>query len=89
MWVAHHYVDSAVTDIAKALQERVARSGVLVPASGGKRLAAAVKGLRTRRRVISLGATDEPSDIADLFQRLITDVFEEPIGSSQGVPIGG
>ena len=63
---AHHYVDSAVTDIAKALQERGGAQVVLVTASGGKAVAAAVKEkLATRAGVvISLGATDEPIELS-------------------------
>ena len=61
---AHHYVDSAVTDIAEALQERGGAQVVLVTASGGKAVAAAVKGLRRGGVVISLGATDEPIELS-------------------------
>jgi propanol-preferring alcohol dehydrogenase len=61
---AHHYVDSAVTDIAKALQERGGAQVVLVTASGGKAVAAAVKGLRRGGVVVSLGATDEPIELS-------------------------
>jgi propanol-preferring alcohol dehydrogenase len=61
---AHHYVDSAVTDIAKALQERGGAQVVLVTASGGKAVAAAVNGLRRGGVVISLGATDEPIELS-------------------------
>ena len=61
---AHHYVDSAVSDIAKALQERGGAQVVLVTASGGKAVAAAVKGLRRGGVVISLGATDEPIELS-------------------------
>jgi len=61
---AHHYVDSAVTDIAKALQERGGAQVVLATASGGKAVAAAVKGLRRGGVVISLGATDEPIELS-------------------------
>ena len=61
---AHHYVDSAVTDIAKALQERGGAQVVLVTASGGKAVAAALKGLRRGGVVISLGATDEPIELS-------------------------
>jgi len=61
---AHRYIDSAVTDIAKALQERGGAQVVLVTASGGKAVAAAVKGLRRGGVVISLGATDEPIELS-------------------------
>ena len=61
---AHRYIDSAVTDIAKALQERGGAQVVLVTASGGKAVAAALKGLRRGGVVISLGATDEPIELS-------------------------
>jgi propanol-preferring alcohol dehydrogenase len=61
---AHHYVDSSVTDIAKALQERGGAQVVLATASGGKAVAAAVGGLRRGGVVISLGATDEPIELS-------------------------
>ena len=50
--------------IAKALQERGGAQVVLVTASGGKAVAAAVKGLRRGGVVISLGATDEPIELS-------------------------
>ena len=61
---AHHYVDSSVTDIAKALQERGGAQVVLATASGAKAVAAAVAGLRRGGVVISLGATDEPIELS-------------------------
>ena len=42
----------------------MARRVVLVTASGGKAVAAAVKGLRRGGVVISLGATDEPIELS-------------------------
>src|SRR3984893_14923094 len=56
---AHHYIDSSVTDIAKALQGLGGAAVVLATASGGKAVAAAVGGLRRGGGVISLGATEE------------------------------
>ena len=52
---AHHYIDSAVTDIAKALQALGGAQVVLATASGGKAVAAALGGLRRGGVVISLG----------------------------------
>src|SRR5438876_2295523 len=61
---AHHYVDSSVSDIAKSLQALGGATVVLATASGGKAVAAAVNGLRRGGVVISLGATDGPSELA-------------------------
>ena len=83
---AHHYVDSAVTDIAKALQERGGAQVVLVTASGGKAVAAALGGLRRGGVVISLGATDEPIELSAfelLFKHLGVD------GALTGTPAAG
>src|SRR5438132_5408602 len=61
---AHHYVDSTVSDVAKALQALGGATVVLATASGGKAVAAAVNGLRRGGVVISLGATDEPIELS-------------------------
>jgi propanol-preferring alcohol dehydrogenase len=61
---AHHYIDSATTDVAKALQQRGGAQMVLATASGGKAVAAALGGLRRGGVVISLGATDEPIELS-------------------------
>lgn len=61
---AHHYVDSAASDIGEALQALGGAALVLVTASGGKAVAAAVNGLRRGGVVISLGATDEPIELS-------------------------
>src|ERR1700721_912752 len=83
---AHHYIDSSITDVAKALQERGGAQVVLATASGGKAVAAAVGGLRRGGVVISLGATDEPIELsafALLFHTLGVD------GALTGTPAAG
>jgi len=61
---AHHYIDSAASDAAKALQALGGAALVLATASAGKAVAATVKGLRPRGRVIALGATADPIDVS-------------------------
>jgi propanol-preferring alcohol dehydrogenase len=57
---AHHYIDSATTDVAQALQALGGASLVLATASGGKATADTMKGLRPRGRLIVLGVTPDP-----------------------------
>src|SRR5271157_3600197 len=83
---AHHYIDSSVTNVAKALQERGGAQIVLATASGGKAVAAALGGLRRGGVVISLGATDEPIELSafdPLFKQLGVD------GALTGTPAAG
>jgi propanol-preferring alcohol dehydrogenase len=83
---AHHYVDSSVSDVGKALQDLGGATVVLATASGGKAVAAAVNGLRRGGVVISLGATDEPIELsafAILFQSLAVE------GALTGTPAAG
>ncbi|GAA4492523.1 alcohol dehydrogenase [Gluconacetobacter tumulicola] len=61
---AHHYIDSSGVGVASALQKLGGAKLVLVTASGGKAVADAVKGLRPRGRIIALGASSEPVEIA-------------------------
>src|SRR5258705_4527316 len=61
---AHHYIDSATTDVAKALEALGGAAVVVATASGGKAVAAALGGLRRGGVVISLGATYEPIALA-------------------------
>jgi len=56
---AHHYIDSAATDPAKALQALGGATVILAAASAGK-VADTLKGLRPRGVVIVLGVTEEP-----------------------------
>jgi alcohol dehydrogenase, propanol-preferring len=61
---AHHYIDSVVTDPAKALQRLGGAAVVLATASAGKAAADTVKGLRPGGEVIVLGATEDPIEIS-------------------------
>src|SRR2546422_10426241 len=53
---AHHYIDSAATDPAAALQALGGAKVILITASGGKTVAATFKGLRPGGVSIALGA---------------------------------
>jgi alcohol dehydrogenase, propanol-preferring len=61
---AHHYIDSAATDPADALQALGGAAVVLATASAGKTVAETVKGLRPRGEVIALGATEGPIELS-------------------------
>jgi D-arabinose 1-dehydrogenase-like Zn-dependent alcohol dehydrogenase len=61
---AHHYIDSASPGLADTLQALGGAALVIATASGGKTIKEAVKGLRPRGRVITLGATSEPIDVS-------------------------
>src|SRR5258707_13353274 len=84
--VAHHYVDSSVSDVAKSLQALGGATVVLATASGGKAVAAAVNGLRRGGGGISPGRRGEPirmSAFGPLFQRLAVG------GALTGTPAAG
>jgi propanol-preferring alcohol dehydrogenase len=83
---AHHYVDSAVSNTAEALQALGGAALVLATASGGKAVAAAVNGLRRGGVVISLGATDEPIELS-AFELLFKSLGVE--GALTGTPAAG
>ncbi len=57
---AHHYIDSAATDPAAALQALGGAKVILVTAAGGKTVAATFKGLRPGGVSIVLGVGPEP-----------------------------
>ena len=83
---AHHYIDTASTDVAMALEKLGGAKVVLATASGGKAVAAALGGLRRGGSVISLGATDEPIELSAfdlLFKQLGVD------GALTGTPSAG
>jgi len=63
---AHHYIDSAASDPAKALQALGGAVVVLATASAGKAVAETVKGLRPGGTVIALGVTEEPIQLASM-----------------------
>jgi len=60
---AHHYVDSAATDPAAALQALGGATVILVTASGGKTVAETFKGLRPGGVSINVGVGPEPIEI--------------------------
>jgi propanol-preferring alcohol dehydrogenase len=61
---AHHYIDSAATAPAEALQALGGAAVVLATASSGKAMADTVKGLRPRGTLIVLGAGADPIEIS-------------------------
>lgn len=63
---AHHYIDSAAADPAAALQALGGAQVVLVTASGGKTVAATLKGLRPGGVSIVLGVGPEPIEVSSL-----------------------
>jgi D-arabinose 1-dehydrogenase-like Zn-dependent alcohol dehydrogenase len=60
---AHHYIDSAATDPAVALQALGGAKVILITASGGKTVAATFKGLRPGGVSIDVGVGPEPIEI--------------------------
>src|SRR5499433_2170958 len=60
---AHHYIDSAATDPAEALQALGAGTVILVTASGGKTVAETFKGLRPNGISVDVGVGPEPIEI--------------------------
>ena len=63
---AHHYIDSAATDPAAALQVLGGAKVILITASGGKTVAATFKGLRPGGVSIDVGVGPEPIEIASV-----------------------
>ena len=60
---AHHYIDSAATDPAAALQALGGAKAILITASGGKTVAATFKGLRPGGVSIDVGVGPEPIEV--------------------------
>jgi alcohol dehydrogenase, propanol-preferring len=60
---AHHYIDSAATDPAAALQGLGGAKVILITASGGNTVAATFKGLRPGGVSIAVGVGPEPIEI--------------------------
>jgi propanol-preferring alcohol dehydrogenase len=60
---AHHYIDSAATDPAAALQALGGATVILITASGGKTVAATFKGLRPGGVSIVVGVGPEPIEV--------------------------
>ena len=63
---AHHYIDSAATDPAAALQALGGAKVILITASGGKTVAATFKGLRPGGVSIVLGVGPEPIEASSM-----------------------
>jgi propanol-preferring alcohol dehydrogenase len=63
---AHHYIDSAATDPAAALQALGGAKVILITASGGKTVAATFKGLRPGGVSIALGVGPEPIEVSSM-----------------------
>jgi alcohol dehydrogenase, propanol-preferring len=63
---AHHYIDSAATDPAAALQALGGATVILITASGGKTVAATFKGLRPGGVSIVLGVGPEPIEVTSM-----------------------
>jgi alcohol dehydrogenase, propanol-preferring len=63
---AHHYIDSAATDPAAALQALGGAMVILITASGGKTVAATFKGLRPGGVSIVLGVGPEPIEVTSM-----------------------
>src|ERR1700741_2326580 len=63
---AHHYIDSAATDPAAALQALGGAKVIVVTASGGKTIAETFKGLRPRGVSIDLGVGPEPIEVTSV-----------------------
>ena len=63
---AHHYIDSAATDPAAALQALGGAKVILITASGGKTVAATFKGLRPGGVSIDVGVGPEPIEITSV-----------------------
>jgi propanol-preferring alcohol dehydrogenase len=63
---AHHYIDSAATDPAAALQALGGARVILITASGGTTVATTFKGLRPGGVSIDLGVGSEPIEITSM-----------------------
>src|SRR5215813_13832300 len=63
---AHHYIDSAATDSAAALQALGGAKVIVITASGGKTIAETFKGLRPGGVSIDLGVGPEPIEVTSV-----------------------
>jgi propanol-preferring alcohol dehydrogenase len=63
---AHHYIDSATTDPAVALQALGGARAILITAAGGQMAAATFKGLRPGGACIVLGVGPEPIQVSSM-----------------------
>src|SRR6202008_4129790 len=83
---AHHYIDSAATDPAAALQTLGGAKVILITASGGKTIAATFKGLRPGGVSIALGVGPEPIEVTSMDLIFATRKVE---GALTGTPAVG
>ena len=83
---AHHYIDSAATDPAVALQALGGATVILITASGGKTVAATFKGLRPGGVSIVLGVGPEPIEVTSMDLIFATRKVE---GALTGTPAVG
>src|SRR5580658_5793226 len=63
---AHHYIDSAATDPAAALQALGGAKVILITASGGKTVATTFKGLRPGGVTVDVGVGPEPIQVTSM-----------------------
>lgn len=61
---AHHYIDSAATDPAAALQALGGAMLILATASSSKAAAATLLGLHERGRMVVVGVGQEPIEVS-------------------------
>ena len=61
---AHHYIDSAASNVAEELQKLGGATLVLATASAGRAVADCMKGLRPRGRILALGLSAEPIELS-------------------------
>jgi alcohol dehydrogenase, propanol-preferring len=83
---AHHYIDSAATDAAAALQALGGAKVILITASGGKTVAATFKGLRPGGVSIALGVGPESIEVTSVDLIFATRKVE---GALTGTPAVG
>jgi D-arabinose 1-dehydrogenase-like Zn-dependent alcohol dehydrogenase len=83
---AHHFIDSAETDPAQALQAIGGAQLILVTASGGKAVSTIFKGLRPGGTSIVLGVGPESIDVSSLDLVLASRKLE---GALTGTPAAG
>src|SRR5467141_239429 len=83
---AHHYIDSAATDPAAALQTLGGAKVILITASGGKTVAATFKGLRPGGVSIVLGVGPELIEVSSMDLIFATRKVE---GALTGTPAVG
>jgi alcohol dehydrogenase len=83
---AHHYIDSAATDVATELQRLGGARVVLATAASSAAMASTIDGLRHDGQLIVLGAAPEPIEVSP-FQLIATSrtVHGHPSGTARDV----